>query len=204
MNTLGIVENKLLLNPVSISDVGVGKCIKMYETHPSIINIKRHVKVEQEFYFHPITAAEMEKKIASLNPKKNGGDIPTKILMDMRAIVSKPLAEIWDKQCVVNHIFPGKLKLGDITAVYKALEKTLKKNYRPITVLAVISKLFEKIMDEQTDAYIDEKLSKYVCGYRKGGYNPQLTLTHMAEKNEKIYGQGGPRRSCADGSLQGF
>ena len=36
-------------------------------------------------------------------------------------------------------------------------------------------------MDEQTDAYIDEKLSKYVCGYRKGGY-PQLTLTHMIEK----------------------
>ena len=28
--------------------------------------------------------------------------------------------------------------------------------------------IFEKIMDEQTDAFIDEKLSKYVCGYRKG------------------------------------
>ena len=62
------------------------------------------------------------------------------------------------------------------------MEKTVKKNYRPITVLPIVSKLFEKIMDEQTDAFIDKKLSKYVCGYRKGGYNPQLALTHMIEK----------------------
>ena len=63
VNTLGIVENKLLLNPVSVSDVGVEKCIKMYETHPSIVNIRRHVKIDDEFHFHPITAGEMEKKI---------------------------------------------------------------------------------------------------------------------------------------------
>ena len=190
VNTLGIVENKLLLNPVSTTDIGVDKCIRMYETHPSIINIKRHVVVDEEFYFVPITVTDMEKKIASLDPKKNGGGIPTRILRDMRSIVSKPLAEIWKKQCVENKSFPGKLKLGDITAVFKALEKTLKKNYRPITVLPVISKLFEKIMDEQTDAYMDQKLSKYLCGYRKGGYSPQLTLTHMIEKMKKSRDKG--------------
>ena len=162
----------------------------MYETHPSIVNIRRHVKVDHEFYFRPITAADMEKKIAALNPRKNGGEIPTKILREMRQIVSEPLAKIWSEQCVVRKVFPDKLKLGDITAVYKALEKTVKKNYRPITVLPIISKLFEKIMDEQTDAFIDEKLSKYVCGYRKGGYNPQLTLTHMIEKMKKSKDKG--------------
>ena len=57
----------------------------------------------------------MEKKIASLNPRKNGGDIPTKLLRDMRGIVCKPLAEIWRTQCVEKRIFPAKLKLGDIT-----------------------------------------------------------------------------------------
>ena len=69
VDTLGIVENKLLLTPVSISDVGVDKCIKMYEAHPSIVNIRRNVQVEREFYFLPITASDMEKKITSLNPK---------------------------------------------------------------------------------------------------------------------------------------
>ena len=49
------------------------KCINMYVTHPSVINIRRHVKVEQEFHFTPITADEMEKKIAALNPRKKWG-----------------------------------------------------------------------------------------------------------------------------------
>ena len=169
LSTLGIVENKLLLNPVNISDTGVDKCIKMYETHPSIINIKRHVVVEYEFQFLPITADEMEKKIASLNPRKNGGSIPTKILKDVRGVVKEPLASLWNKQCIEKKIFPNKLQLGDITPVFKALEKSLKKNYRPITVLPIISKLLEKIMDEQTDTFIDTKLSKFICGYRKGG-----------------------------------
>ena len=189
--SLGIEENKLLLNPISCSDVGVEKCINMYETHPSIINIKKHVKIEHEFRFLPITTEEMEKKIAALNPRKNGGSIPTRILIDMRSVICKPLAVIWKQQCVLKKDFPSKLKLGDITAVFKALEKSQKKNYRPITVLAIISKLFEKIMDEQTDAFIDQKLSKYLCGYRKGGYSPELTLTHMVEKMKKSKDAGG-------------
>ena len=84
VDTLGIVENTFLLNPISISDVGIDKCIKMYETHPSIINIKRHVKVDHEFFFRPINASDMEKKIASLNSKNCSG-MPTKILRDMRS-----------------------------------------------------------------------------------------------------------------------
>ena len=46
-------------------------------------------------------------------------------------------------------------------------------------------------MDEQTDAYIDEKLSKFVCGYRKGGYNCELTLTYMVEKMKQSKDKGG-------------
>jgi hypothetical protein len=45
-------------------------------------------------------------------------------------------------------------------------------------------------MDEQTDAFIDEKLSKYVCGYRKGGYSPELALTHMIEKMKESRDKG--------------
>ena len=79
--------------------------------------------MDREFYFRPVTADDMEKKIAALNPRKNGGCIPTKIIMDMREIVSKPLSSIWNIQCVGNRIYPSKLQLGDITPIYKALEK---------------------------------------------------------------------------------
>ena len=75
VEAMGVTENKILLNTVGNSEVGVDKCIKMFEAHPSIINIKSHVKVDSEFVFLP---EDMEKKLAALDPKNNGGCVPTK------------------------------------------------------------------------------------------------------------------------------
>ena len=46
-------------------------------------------------------------------------------------------------------IFPDKLKLADITLLYKKDDKTDKKNYIPISILPVVSKIFEHIMQTQ-------------------------------------------------------
>ena len=51
-----------------------------------------------------------------------------------------------------NETFKGELKLGDRAPVFKSLQNTIKKNYRPITVLVAVSKIFEKIMDKQTNS----------------------------------------------------
>ena len=40
MDSLGITENRLLLNPVKVKDLDVDKCITKFEFHPSIISIK--------------------------------------------------------------------------------------------------------------------------------------------------------------------
>ena len=48
-------------------------------------------------------------------PQKNGGCIPTKILIEMRHIVCQPLADIWNSEIIEGKIFSKKLKLGDIT-----------------------------------------------------------------------------------------
>ena len=77
-----------------------------------------------------------------------------------------------------------KCTLGDISPVFKALESTLKKNYRPITVLTVVSKIFEKIMDKQSTDFIENFLSKYLCGYRKE-YNCEIAMVSMIEKLKK-------------------
>ena len=180
-DSLGITENKLLLNPVMEIDLDVEKCIKKFESHPSIISIKRNVQVDTRFDFVPITAKDIDTEIGNLDPKKNGGCIPTKLLKEMRHIVSEPLAEVWNSELIRNKTFSGKLKLGDITPVFKSLQNTNKKNYRPITVLVVVSKIFEKIMDKQTNDYIEKFLSKYLCGYRKE-YNCQIAMVSMVER----------------------
>ena len=188
-DSLGIIENKLLLNSISETDLDVEKCIEKFEFHPSIINIKRHVHIDVRFSYSPITQKEIENEIAALDPKKNGGCIPTKLLKEISPLVSKPLANIWNTQLIRDKIFSGKLKLGDITPVFKALERTLKKNYRPITLLTLVSKLFEKIMDKQANDFIERFLSKYLCGYRKE-FNCEIAMVAMIERWKKSMDNG--------------
>ena len=95
------------------------------------------MNIQDKFKFLPVTAEDMEKELGA-NSRKNGGCIPTKQLKKMKHIVSKPLTDIWNTECVKNGLYPGRLKLSDITPVFKALESSFKKNYRPISVLPII------------------------------------------------------------------
>ena len=182
VDSLGITENKLLLNNSAIiPKQGVENTIKMYETHPSIISIKSHIIVDSEFSFSLVTPEDIKKVIDVLNPKKNGGSIPTKQLKEVSDIACEPISEIWNTEVVIDHIFPTKLKLHDITPIFKSLESSLKKNYRGISVIPIVSKILEKIMDKQINDYIEQYLSPYLCGYRKG-YSCQYALLSMIEK----------------------
>ena len=55
------------------------------------------------------------------------------------------------------------------------------KNYRPVNVLPVVSKIYEKTMQKQILEYIEKHLSPHLFGYRKG-YSTQTALTSILEK----------------------
>ena len=77
--------------------------------------------------------------------------------------------------CVEHSVFPDDLKLADMTPIFKRVDRTTKTNYRNISVLPVCSKCFERIMEKQITPFIDNPLSPYLCGYRKGS-NAQHAL----------------------------
>lgn len=97
---------------------------------------------------------------------------------------AKPLTLIWNEEILVNMKFPSKLKLADIIPLYKKLEAIYKQNYRPVSLLPVVSKIFERIMEKQMKSFINKHLSSHLCGYRKG-YNSQYALIAMIEKWKK-------------------
>ena len=66
--------------------------------------------------------------------------------------------------------FPDSLKLADIAPIFKKKDPLNKTNYRLVSVLLIVSKLFEKIMKRQLNGFISNCLLPYLCGYRKG-YN---------------------------------
>ena len=70
------------------------------------------------------------------------------------------------------------LKLADITPTDKKGETSNKENYRPVSILPSVSKIFEKNMFEQISNYTQKYLSPFLCGFRKG-YSTQHYLTNM-------------------------
>ena len=80
--------------------------------------------------------------------------------------------------------FPQNLKLADITSVYKKNDLLDKTNYRPDSVLPAVSKIFERIMQNQINDFIISFLFPYLCGCRKG-FNTQHALLALVENWRK-------------------
>ena len=137
----------------------INNILKIYEIHPSILKIKEYVKVKNKFTL---------KEINRLDTKKAGmeNDIPTKILIETNDNVSPLLSTIYNNAKNAAQ-YPINLKLSDVTPIIKKDETTLMKNYRPVSLIPIVSKLFERDMYDQIISYIDKYLSPYLFGYRK-------------------------------------
>ena len=98
----------------------------------------------------------------------------------MSDICAPPLNDIWNNEIITQKRFPNNLKLADVTLKFKKEDASLLKNYRPISVLPIVSKIYERIMQKQIVEYIDKHLSPHLYGYRKG-YSTQTALISMLE-----------------------
>ena len=85
--------------------------------------------------------------------------------------------------------FPTALKLAYITPVFKKASKNSKENYRPVSILPIISKIYERCMCKQISDYLGNFFSKFQCGFRQG-IRAQHCLLTMIEKRKKCVDKG--------------
>ena len=125
--------------------------------------------------------------IDNLDSSKSGtfGGIPTNCLKGVSDISATFLNSVWNNEVLKDQVFSSALNNADIVPVYKKDDSTLVKNYRPVSLLPIISKVFERIMLNQVTAYMNEYLSPHLCGYRKG-FSTQTALTSLIEKWKQI------------------
>ena len=128
---------------------------------------------------------DIEKEINNINPKKatTSNSIPPKILIKSSKVSASVLHKLFNDS-IEKSDFPQNLKLADITPVYKKNDPLDKTNYRPVSILPVVSKSFERIMQKQINDFIISFLSPYLCGYRKG-FNTQHALLTLVENWRK-------------------
>ena len=76
-----------------------------------------------------------------------------------------------------------------MTSVFKKIDSTLAENYKPVSVLRTVSKVFEKPMQEQVNNCIN-KFPLFLCGYRKG-CSAQFALMTLIKTSKVCLDQKG-------------
>ena len=175
--TTDVVENEQQEGVSEIENI-----INKYNNHPSILKISSCVSSVNEMNFNKIDSSIIEKHIIKLKKNKASplGDIPVKILKKSSAFFAEQFEALFE-QHRLNDSFPQELKCAEVSALFKKGSKTLKDNYRPVSKLPVVSKIFERCMYDQIYEFVSPKLSPFLSGFRKG-YSSQHPLLHMFEK----------------------
>ena len=141
------------------------------------------------FSFKHVDAAVVLNTIDKLKPKTSRGfdHLSNKLLKFIKMELLNPLVLIIN-QSIDSGVFPTKLKLAKVVPVFKKNDETLFENYRPISVLPSISKIFERILHTQLMDYFASSKLLYSNQY---GFRPQhstelaalefinRTITHM-------------------------
>ena len=89
--------------------------------------------------------------------------------------------------------FRSSFKYANTTNVFKDQSRNHKNNYKPVSILPVVSKIFEKLMNNQLSKYFEKTISDFQCGFWKG-FSTQHSLLLMIEKwkhavdNSKVFG----------------
>ena len=130
---------------------------------------------------------EIISSIRNLNPKKamgpDGVSAHMLILCDTSLVL--PLKLIY-QNILDTSIFPDQWKLANVTPIHKKNDKQLVKNYRPISLLPICSKLFEKLIFNCLYRYLNNNglITKNQSGFRPGDSTANQLLYLVNEIHE--------------------
>ena len=158
------------------------KSMDDFKNHPSIQKIKQESENwTQTLDVKPVTQGQVLAVLESLNANKATGcdAIPAKVMKIGAKELSQPLTTLFNS-CIHNRVWPSDWKRGDWTPVYKKDDKYSKENYRPITVLPCVDKVFEQLVGAQVSAGFEGRMYEHSSAYRKA-HSCETTLINLVE-----------------------
>jgi len=186
-----IVEQATGIPPVNIplsehEDL-IDTILSHYENHSSILAIQ-NMNINSTFKLTPANDKDIEEIMKNLDTSKATGidNIPARIVKLSADVTHRHFTQIINKS-IEKDTFPDKMQIGKITPVYKSGKENSrlnKKDYRPISVLTVFSKVFERFILNQMLGHVNTILSDKISAYRKG-YSTQHVLLKLTEEWRK-------------------
>ena len=117
-------------------------------------------------------------------------NLPGVFLRDGAEILSTPITQLCNLSIFLSS-FPNDCKTAKIVPLYKKGSKTDPKNYRPISLLPLLSKIVEKVIHDQTQQFLTENeiLYRFQSGFRPN-YSTDFCLSFLNDKIIKGFDSG--------------
>jgi len=123
------------------------------------------------FRCKPVDESEINKIIMSFDNKYSTGydEIPMPVVKKAKQYLLKPLVHLINSS-FVSGIFPDKLKVSKVKPIFKKGDKSKMSNYRPVALLPVFSKIYERAMYNRLVEYLESNnlFDKEQHGFRSG------------------------------------
>jgi hypothetical protein len=174
-------NNKVYTDPIDITNgfndffVNIGPSLAKsinsipgidYSTYLSMSKIKHNGSM----LLSPITEFEILKLINGLDSNKSPGHdgLGSFLIKKVAQTILKPL-EIIFNESISTGIVPGSFKVAKVIPLYKKDDSELFSNYRPVSVLPILSKVLERLVFNRCMSYLDHHniLYKRQYGFRK-------------------------------------
>ena len=163
----------------------VKQIIKKFESHPSIVEIKKNINIIEKSTIKEATVSGINTLLKSVNAKKATGpdNILPKLVKLSANVIDSHLCNIINKG-LQNSSFPDAAKIASVRPIYKKKCRNTIENYRPVSILNTFSKIYEKDIDDSLIPYINKCLSKFVAAYRKS-YSSGHVFIRLVENGKK-------------------
>ena len=174
-----LIENTKITDPVQIAnsfnryfiEIGPSLAAKINAPPNKSFEMYLNLPARNNLIFQSVETKTVEEIICKLKPKSSCGidRISNKLIKSINTEIKEILALIIN-QCLQTGIFPDKLKVARVLAIYKKGDKQLLENYRPVSVLPSISKVFEKVIYNQLFNHFSKNKLFFNSQY---GFRPQ-------------------------------
>ena len=160
----------------------VNAAIVNHSSHPSVLKItEKFLSAKTAFEFREVSPSEIMIYLKKFNPRKATGydNIPCKLLRLAHQELASPLAFIINAS-ISQNTFPDNMKCAEVNPIFKKGDKLNKNNFRPVSILTGISKIYEGVLNDQLSAHFDVLFHKMLSAFRKG-YSCQSILLKFIE-----------------------
>ena len=121
------------------------------------------------YFLSVVSESKVLKYLNALSVDKATGldGLLSRFVRDSASIIVCPLTHIINLS-IIQSVVPDDVKSARVVPLLKKKDKTEVGNYRPVSILSIMSKVVEKVVYEQIETYLNEKklLYKFQSGFR--------------------------------------